>query len=286
MKDNFNHYIFFIFSYNQKNTDTLPKSITYNSDKKKILIYISEETGYTPDFLSSYYYTIFKSYLRNEKFHSNNIYNFPVGYHDDFLELPYINIRNRTNSVFFIGNLNYSRLPLYLQLLTGININSIFYLIFNERIINYLLNIKIIKYLLTLIKFDYKIKDSFIRFTNGFKQGLSGKEYSKKIYDSKIVLCPKGFHSTECFRHYEAMKAGCVIISEKLPSTYLYKDSPIIQVSNWKEGIKIARQLINQDNKLEQLSKKTLEWWNDKCSEEATAKYMINCINSLNRRKP
>jgi hypothetical protein len=77
------------------------------------------------------------------------------------------------------------------------------------------------------------------------------------------------------------MRAGCIIISEKLPPTFFYKDSPIIQVSDWNEGLNIAKELINNDLELEKRSKMMIDWWKEKCSENATAKYMVKCLEGL-----
>jgi len=37
---------------------------------------------------------------------------------------------------------------------------------------------------------------SYIKFTSGFKAGLSPQQYGSMLADSKIVLCPKGFDRT------------------------------------------------------------------------------------------
>jgi hypothetical protein len=134
-------------------------------------------------------------------------------------------------------------------------------------------------------KFDNKFPHSYIRFTNGFLRGLPPDKYGNMIANSKIVLCPTGVSSKECFRHYEAMRAGCVIISERLPETYFYKDSPIIQIDNWKEGLAKAHDLINDDRELEKISRKTYEWWEERCSEFATAKYMKMCLEKSNTQE-
>jgi hypothetical protein len=179
-----------------------------------------------------------------------------------------------------IGNLNNGRLPLYLYLLFDKIPAAIII-----KAIKMFIRINFLKRLLTLLRFDSKFFNSFIRFTIGFKQGLSAEKYGEIISDSKVVLCPKGINLPECFRHYEAMRAGCVIISEKLPPAYFYKDSPIIQISNWKDGLKIAEGLINNNTELEKLSKMTKNWWENICSEKATAQYIIKCIESIEDKK-
>jgi len=200
-----------------------------------------------------------------------------LGCEKNIPELPYKNINERKYSVFFSGNLNSGRLQLFYYLLFG----KIPSRIIHKGIKNIFIRINLIKKLLVLLKFDSKIPDAYIRFTDGFKKGLSPERYSEIIADSKIILCPKGFNLPETFRHYEAMRAGCVIISEKLPSTHFYKDSPIIQIDNWEEGLKIAAELINNNAELEKMSKMTINWWKNRCSENAVAQYIIKCIKSI-----
>jgi len=248
--------------------------------KKKILIYISDESGEVPYHLSPYYYVIFKIHLQLDKFCVNNIFNFPLGCVNDVPGLPIIPIIERKYNVFFSGSLNNWRLLLYYYLLFGDIPCGVI-----RKGIRYFSNIDLTRRLLIKITFDHKYPSSYIRFTNGFLRGLSAQVYGETIADSKIVLCPKGFQFAECYRHYEAMRAGCIIISEKLPPTFFYKDSPIIQISNWKEGLNIARELISDNTEMENRSKMTLEWWEKRCSENATAHYIVKCIGNIDKKK-
>ena len=97
-------------------------------------------------------------------------------------------------------------------------------------------------------------------------------------YQSKIVLCPKGFHSTECFRHYEALKQGCIVISEKLSDSYLYNNSPIIQLDNWNGIRKIVNDLLQDESLLMKKSEESLRWYENVMSEKATAMYVLSKI--------
>jgi hypothetical protein len=101
MKDRFNEYNFYIYSYGWKQ-DALPNSVFHEYEKKKILIYISDESGNVPYYLAPYYYCIFKVYLQLDKFLVKNIFNFPLGYEKHIPEHTYKNISERKYSVFFI----------------------------------------------------------------------------------------------------------------------------------------------------------------------------------------
>ena len=172
MNENFHEYIFYIFSFNKKQ-DILPNSIYNETSKKKVLVYITDELGYVPYHLSSHYHAIFKVYLQSDKFDVQNIFNFPVGCHKDVLKLPIKNINDRTITIFFSGNLNYFRLPLYFYLLCGYVPPRIIL----RGIIFLLRRSSFLRRIFTSYKFDSKFEGSYIRFTSGFKQGLSGDEY-------------------------------------------------------------------------------------------------------------
>jgi hypothetical protein len=68
------------------------------------------------------------------------------------------------------------------------------------------------------------------------------------------------------------MRFGCVIITEELPNREYYKNIPVIQIKNWQEGLKIAQELINDNDKLEIMSSQTKKFYEEFLSPKATAK--------------
>jgi len=261
---NFDDFCFIVFSANGEGH--IPTSADREfPGKKKILFYLSDESGKTATELKGDFHCIFKSYL--PYLGDPNIYPFPLGHMNDirFEPAEIKNVNARTINAFFSGNLNINRIGLYKQ--------------FNPSripifLLKQLIKIPFIKKGLVKNQRKELITDSFINFTSGFKQGLSKDEYKQYLLNSKIVFCPKGFISAETFRHLEAMSAGCIVISEKLPQTSLYKDSPIIQVNDWQTAIAITRNLLKNNNELEVLQQRTLEFWRKNYSAAAVAKYI------------
>ena len=131
-----------------------------------------------------------------------------------------------------------------------------------------------------------RIPGSYINFTSGFKAGLSPDQYGSMLTDSKVVLCPKGFDSTETFRHMEAIRAGAVVISEPLPDTHFYRNSPIRCVSNWREGVDPAKHLCTNPEALRDAQRRTIQWWRDVCSERAAAKFVHETLGTLIATRP
>lgn len=227
---NFKNYDFYIFS--SHNTNHLPCSLLKNGNK--ILIYLSEEQNQPlPQLVIDNYKFIFKSHLDKNINPHNNLYFLPLGYTKYIPKLPIKKITDRKYNIFFSGNLNNNRIEFY-----------------NE------------------VTKDYYKDNNYINFTDGFQKGLSPSEYADILYDSKIVLSPKGFTTPECFRTYEALRAGCIVITTKLYDEPIINNSPIIQIDNWgmlKDIIDSV--LINDLNNIEYFS------------GSSVANYITNIIN-------
>ena len=168
---------------------------------------------------------------------NTNIFSFNIGYVREF---PYFHLKQmeeRTTSILFSGNLNYNRSDLYSALHPVLR--------HLPRRISKYLGIKMDSRLKLRREFDSAVPNSYIRFSDGFKKGMEPELYGRYLSDSRVVLCQKGFNSTETFRHIKAIRAGAVVISEPLPDTHFYHWAPIITVSDWRQGIRLAISIVN-----------------------------------------
>lgn len=269
--ENFEKYHFYIYA--NIDSHVLPGALGLKSARKKVLIFLSSQSHEINPGLPGDFFAVFKCHLSADVVRER-IFHFPLGYVKDTLHQPVKKLEERTINVFYSGNLNKGRVPLY-KLLSESRIPDFLF--------DYL--IKLMKRVPNLIKRDFSdaFPASYVHFTDGFKKGLTPQVYTQMLYDSRIVLCPKGFLMAETYRHFESMRAGCVIVSEKLPQTYLYKNSPIIQVSDWKEGLDAIKKLLKDPALLQQYHQKTLQWWETVCNEAATAKRVSELLKSLDK---
>lgn len=241
-----------------------------------VLIWIADELGTTPSpKIREKFQFIFKNHLRKESEY-NNVYPLPL-----FTPLPNlpknkIEISKRKYDVFFSGNLNKNRV-LLLWGLQGMNG-------FLSRFLYKLSCLKgfgrIVSKMYCGKEYDFsnKIPNSIIKFTSGFYKGFSPAEYAKLTSNSKIVLNPRGFHSTECFRMYEAMAAGCIVITEKLPQTRIYKDIPVIQVADWSCIYEFYNKIIRDYSYIEKLSTESYDYYRKNLSNNGVAYYIFKTL--------
>lgn len=152
------------------------------------------------------------------------------------------------------------------------------------RLRNWSLRLKNLVFKFKAISFDDVFNSSYIRFTRFFEAGLSPNDYAKILSQSKIVLSPKGFFNTECFRFYEALRQGCIVITEKLPATDYYDSNYYIEVESWKGFANIVKSLLADKEKMSLLSQKGREYYEEKLSPSGVAKYVASKINLICKR--
>lgn len=270
----FEQYEFVLYSSNGSTNPAVPIKLT--GDRKKVLIYISDEEMLVPYDLCKNFVAIFKSLLPNDYDKERNIFPFPLAPNRGTEELPIIPINERPVNLFFSGNLNKNRYPLYKEL----------------TLLKYLpdapppLEKQVARVFSKIIKLYFKTNlssafpDSCIKFTGGYLQG-NVKTFSRMLNDSKIAICPSGFTSHETCRHFEAMRAGCVVISQPLPEHYFYRGAPMIILDSWKDLKKTVESLLSDPDRLHELHEKTLDWWKNVCSERATALYIRDRVKDI-----
>jgi hypothetical protein len=117
-------------------------------------------------------------------------------------------------------------------------------------------------------------------FTDSIKTG--GERYSEIMADTKIALAPRG-SSVETYRFFEAMRQGCVVICDRLPPHWFYQGCPAIQIDDWSNLEAEVKALSADPERLLDLHRRSLTWWDTKLSERAVAEVVAA---RLNRRAP
>ncbi len=107
----------------------------------------------------------------------------------------------------------------------------------------------------------------------------AGDRYTEIMADTKIALAPRG-SSVETYRFFEAMRQGCVVICDRLPPHWFYVGSPAIQIDDWGDLDAVVSTLLADPERLKDLHRRSLAWWDEKLSERAVAQVIAKCLDS------
>ena len=115
-------------------------------------------------------------------------------------------------------------------------------------------------------------------FTESTMTG-AGDRYTEIMADTKIALAPRG-SSVETYRFFEAMRQGCVVICDRLPPHWFYVGCPAIQIGDWSNLETEVKALSADPERLTDLHRRSLAWWNEKLSERAVAQVIARCLGN------
>ncbi|MBU2564518.1 glycosyltransferase family 47 protein [Patescibacteria group bacterium] len=192
---------------------------------------------------------IFRNYFDKKYIYNKNIFFLPLPCLGGTLDIPNIPILNRETDVFFAGQVNYS---------------------IRKELSKIVLNLK-------SQKKDLKI---VFKKTKDFFSGWDINQYLDRLNNSKICLCPRGA-SIETYRHFEALRHGCIVISTSLPNVWYFQNAPIQTITQWNELPDLVNKIIRNQGLLKEISKKSVKYWNDKLSPKAVANFINNSIDSI-----
>ena len=121
-------------------------------------------------------------------------------------------------------------------------------------------------------------RKKFWTFTQSWGKGLTMDEYSKLLSQTKIALCPSGYCSKESFRIFEAARCGCVLIVDDIPTNlWYYNEFPGIILKDWSD-ISVIERLLSDPDAMEDISNKTIRWYERCISPRSVASYVQNKI--------
>ncbi len=266
MGQNFFDYQFIIFS--GRSTDYL--QISDCDPRNTVIIQISDELSGVPHELCGRTLAVFKNYLPSERL-LPNLFSLPLGYVVSTPYLPPLPMRERRYDVFFSGALRKNR-------------RKLFRVVANPHYCPILLPYRLLAPFHPLGEHLKFVGNSYIPFTERFRDGLPGDKYAEILTSSRVALCPSGYYTPETFRHFEAMRAGAIVVSEPLPELDFYVGSPIVVIRDWRSARRTIQNLLADPDALAERQQRTLDWWERHCSEHAVAIRMASAISELSKR--
>ncbi|MBE9046313.1 glycosyltransferase family 1 protein [Pleurocapsales cyanobacterium LEGE 10410] len=221
--------------------------------------------GRLPGWLNYVFHKFIRSRKKLQK--TTPIYDIPLGYHKQ-LELPIKDIESRQYDIYFAGSLVHKKYP----------ITSLKHWLKTPKTLSRE----------KLISSMHKIESNFPKFkvklflTKSFHS--TGQEeiinYSENMMNTKICPVPRGT-SLETYRFFEAMRYGCIVVTESLPSRWFYDGSPAIRINDWSELEEVVKKLLSDRQLMHKKHQESLDWWRSKCSETAVGEYIATKLNAL-----
>jgi hypothetical protein len=105
--------------------------------------------------------------------------------------------------------------------------------------------------------------------------------YSRTLMDSRIALVPRGT-ATDTFRLSQSLRYGCVAVVDTVPRhRWFYDGAPVVRLAGWDELEDVVVPLLADEARLEDLHRRSLDWWSERVSDRAVGRYMAERLNGL-----
>jgi hypothetical protein len=180
--------------------------------------------------------------------------NIPLGYHSQ-VDLPIVPMIERGTDLFFAGEIKHPVPP-----------TSYKYWVSTSK---FVAREQLWDTLVTL-----KAKGTW-NIDLGATETLS---YSDRMMSTRICVSPRGTMS-ETFRSFEGLRAGCLVIGNRVSKESLLYDAPIIIVDRWSELESLLMKYARNINLLEEAQAKSLNFWNKFLTPETIAKVVAEKLN-------
>lgn len=119
---------------------------------------------------------------------------------------------------------------------------------------------------------------------HGSRSDGHSDEYWRLLSETKLCLVPGGTYEYT-YRHFEAMRSGCVIVTDTRPSGAYMHGAGMIALSGWDDLERAVLSVLDDDAELERLGRASLECWRRHCSEEAVGRFLADRLNELPRTR-
>lgn len=200
--------------------------------KPKIIFNLSDETGKREIFqeLANYTKIVFRQYHHLHYKQYSNIHHIPLGYMNGMLENDYVNItlktpEKRKYTWSFIGSIRQNRVH--------------------------------------MVSVMSQISPFIV------SSGLSPSEMKDIYRNSVFVTNERGWYVLDCFRLYEASLCGAIPVVvgniNEINATFMKHDNPPwLFCTTWEVAVNKCNHILKDKEKLRELSRKNIEWWNKK----------------------
>jgi hypothetical protein len=186
----------------------------------------------------------------------------PLGYHSQ-VEVPYIPIKDRALDMFFAGEVRHAVSKKSYKYWTSTSKFEVRGQLFRE---------------LHKLKDEWRIDMGAIASVDKNSKAQAFNSYSEKMMNTRICLAPRG-SLPDTYRHFEGMRAGCMIVSNPVPvEPYLY-GAPMLIIDHWSELRGILAKYGRNDDFLQEMGDKANHWWKTRLTPEIMGRYIAGELN-------
>ncbi len=101
--------------------------------------------------------------------------------------------------------------------------------------------------------------------------------YWARLARARICVVPRG-DTLETYRLFEAARAGCVIVAERLPPNWFHDDAPVIDRTGWHGLGACLQALLRDPQALAERQRQTLRWWEHRVGPEAVGRHVAATV--------
>ncbi len=186
----------------------------------------------------------------------------PLGYHSQ-VEVPYIPIKDRALDMFFSGEIRHGVAKNDYRYWTSTSKFEVRGQLWRE---------------LTKLKAEWNIDLDAIASVDNKSNAQAFGSFSEKMMNTRICLAPRG-SMPDSFRHFEGMRAGCMIVSNPVPVEPYLHGAPMLVIDHWREIGGILKRYGRDYDFIQEMGSKARAWWDTRLSPEIMGRYIAGELN-------
>jgi len=171
----------------------------------------------------------------------------PLGYHSQ-VEIPQKSMAERKLDISFAGNIKHP-----------VPVTSYRYWLSTSKFLTRTQLYQELEYLKETGRWNIYLQESHASQFAGAAE--VNQTYSELMMDTRICVSPRG-SIAETFRSYEGLRAGCLVVGNRVPKSSFLASAPILVVDHWKELESILDQYARDTDFLEEARSRSLDFWN------------------------
>jgi hypothetical protein len=118
--------------------------------------------------------------------------------------------------------------------------------------------------------------------SQNLEQAATFQSYSQKMMHTRICVAPRG-SVAETYRAFEGLRAGCLVVANRLPPARAFANSPILQIDHWRQLEGILEKYARNIDLLEEARAASLEWWDSCLTVKIQAGHVARDMNEAAR---